>query len=313
MQVDQAGRAAEPAARGAEISASRPLVLLGGTNPVARCLIARLAAAGRTATVVARRPLALPEGFALQRVDVEAGTWAAPAGSAVVSILPLAVLARCLPVLGGAVQIVAISSTSLTSKAEAQDAGDRAIAARLAAGEAALQAWCAERAASWTILRPTLVYDGIGDRNIARMARLVRRFGLLPIAAPASGLRQPVHADDVAQAILAALERPAAAGRILTLTGGETLTYRAMAERVFRAQGRRPRVLGLPVPWLAAAFTLATRLKLLRKDGVSASAFARMNEDLVFDRAEAEAVLGFAPRPFTPPHAPPGPPVTPPD
>ena len=101
------------------------------------------------------------------------------------------------------------------------------------------------------MLRPTLVYDGFSDRNIARMIRLVRRTRVLPIARPRPGLRQPIHADDIATAILGALDNPRAAGRAFNIAGGEVLTYRAMAERVFRSQGLTPRFVVLPVPLAA--------------------------------------------------------------
>jgi nucleoside-diphosphate-sugar epimerase len=49
-----------------------------------------------------------------------------------------------------------------------------------------------------------------------------------------------VHADDLAGAALAALDAPGAADRAFDLPGGETLSYRAMVERIFEGMGRRP-------------------------------------------------------------------------
>ena len=117
------------------------------------------------------------------------------------------------------------------------------------------------------MLRPTLVYDGRADRNVARMIRLARRARVLPIARPSSGLRQPIHVDDVAKAILGALDEPRAQDRAFDIAGGEVMTYRAMAERVFESQGLRPRFLVLPVPWLRLAFGLAARIGIVRETG----------------------------------------------
>ena len=279
-----------------------PVVVLGATNMIATFLLPRLMAAGFDTLAVARRPPALPPGVASERVDfAEAGSWRVPAGAAVVSVLPLALLAAALPRLAGARSVIAIGSTSLFSKAGSDEAQDRATARKLGDAEAALAAWAAREGVAWTVLRPTLVYDGFGDRNIARMIRTVRRLRVLPIARPSHGLRQPIHADDIATAILGGLDNPRAAGRAFNIAGGEVLTYRAMAERVFASQGLPPRFLALPVPWLRLAFGAAARMGILRETGFGSAVFARMNQDLVFDVAAGLDVLDYAPRAFAPP------------
>lgn len=277
------------------------LVILGGGNLIATYLLRRLAAQDLGALVMARRPVEVPPGCGFLLLDaLNAGDWAAPEHATVVSILPLAALIRMLPHLSGAGSIIAIGSTSLFSKARSADPRDRQAARSLAEAEAALTAWCTDHGIHYTILRPTLVYDGSGDRNVARMARFVRRFHVLPVAKPASGLRQPIHADDIAKAILGAVGNPTAQDRAFNIAGAEILTYRAMAERVFAAEGRKPRFLELPVAWLEAIFRLGARCGLVRETGISSSVFQRMNEDLVFDTAEGLAVLDYRPRRFEP-------------
>ena len=279
-----------------------PVVVLGATNMIAGFLLPRLVASGYETLAVARRPLSPPPGVASERVDfAEDGSWRVPAGAAVVSVLPLTLLAAVLPRLAGARALIAVGSTSLFSKADSDEAKDRATAGKLGQAEAALAAWAAREGVPWTVLRPTLVYDGFGDRNIARMIRTVRRLRVLPIARPSHGLRQPIHADDIATAILNGLDNPRAAGRAFNIAGGEVLTYRAMAERVFTSQGLPPRFVTLPVPWLRLAFGAATRMGLLRETGFGSAVFARMNQDLVFDVAAGLDVLDYAPRGFAPP------------
>ena len=279
-----------------------PVAVLGAGNLIAGCLLPRLAARGVEATAVARRDVALPPGVGFARVDFESDTpWTVAPGAAVVSVLPLALLAASLDRLVGARSIVAIGSTSLHSKADSDDPRDRATARKLGRAEAALAEWCGRHGVAWTVLRPTLVYDGYADRNVARMIRLVRRARVLPIARPSSGLRQPIHIDDVAKAVMGALDEPRAAGRAFDIAGGEVLTYRGMAERVFESQGLKPRFVVLPVPLLRAAFGLAARAGILRETGFGSAVFARMNQDLVFDVAEGLEVLGYAPRGFRPP------------
>jgi nucleoside-diphosphate-sugar epimerase len=196
----------------------------------------------------------------------------------------------------GMQRLVAFSSTSVFTKAASPDAYELGVAGRLAEGEAAVRRFCAEGGVAWTILRPTLIYAEGQDQNVSRLARLIRKLGFLPLAGQGEGLRQPVHADDLAAAAIAAAGSPAAEDRAYDLPGGETLTYRAMAGRVFEGLGRWPAILPLPEGLWRLAFTVARPLL----PGATAQMGARMSEDLTFDGAAATADFGWNPRPFRP-------------
>ena len=196
----------------------------------------------------------------------------------------------------GARRVVALSSTSRFTKDDSSDPEEQAIALRLADAEARVQAWAASQGVEWIILRPTLIY-GLGrDKNIAEIARFIRRFGFFPLFGKAKGLRQPLHAHDVAGACIAALDAPAAANRAYNLSGFETIAYRDMVVRIFSAIGGPVRL--VPVPLFAFRFAVAI-LRLLPRYRNWPSAMAeRMNRDLVFDHGEATRDFGFNPRPF---------------
>jgi hypothetical protein len=197
----------------------------------------------------------------------------------------------------GAEHVVALSSMSAVTKAASPDAAERALAARLTASEARLSAWAADRGIQLTLLAPTMIYDGRTDGNVAAIAAWVRRFGWFPLCGPALGLRQPVHADDVAAACVAAISRRPAQV-CYTLSGGEALPFRELVERVCRAHGLVPRTLRLP-PWAwSVAAALARRLGFA--GGVTAAMGRRMNDDLSCEHAAAAADLDFRPRPFEP-------------
>lgn len=196
----------------------------------------------------------------------------------------------------GVQRLVSFSSTSRFTKAASPEAAEREVADRLARSEALLIESCERRGVAWTILRPTLIYLEGRDQNVTRLARLIRRLGVLPLAGDGSGLRQPVHAQDLATVALTALETPAAAGRAYDLPGGETLTYRSMVERIFEGLGRRPRILALPPAVWRLGFALARPFL----PGASAQMGARMEADLTFDSQPAEADLNWRARPFRP-------------
>ena len=144
------------------------------------------------------------------------------------------------------VRVVGFGSTSVFSKANSANAKERQLAARFVEVEAAIERICIEKKIDWTLFRPTLVYDGVRDRNVTLIARFIRRYGFFPLLGRGSGLRQPVHADDLAFACLQALDEPATVDKAYNLSGGETLSYREMVERIFRPLGKAVRF--LPVP-----------------------------------------------------------------
>jgi len=196
----------------------------------------------------------------------------------------------------GALRVVALSSTSRFTKDDSSDAEEQAVAHRLTEAEVRVQAWAEGKGIDWIILRPTLIYGHGRDKNIAEMARFIRRFGFFPVFGQANGLRQPVHAEDVAIACVAALATDVTTNRMYNLSGGETLRYCEMVGRVFSALGRRPILLRVPLGlfW----FALACLRWHPRYRHWSVAMAERMNRDLLFDHAEAALDLGFAPRQF---------------
>lgn len=279
-----------------------PVLVLGASSLVGPFLVERLTDAGRTGICTGRRSESgetrLTPAFTWRRLDVtDPADWAVEPGTAVLSLLPLWLLPALLPRLSCAGQIVALGSTSVLVKSDSADPAERDLARRLGEAESEIVAFCGSAGLRWTILRPTLIHDGRRDANVTAIARVIRRFGFFPVGAPASGLRQPIHADDVAAAMLAALGNDRAAGKSINLPGSETLTYREMVRRVFVALDRPVRIVPLPVPLLAAGIGLVRRVTGVE---YSPALFARMNQDLSFDDSEAVRCLGYAARPFRP-------------
>lgn len=275
------------AGRGSRVAEPR-VGVLGSTSLVARSLLPRLTRSGFGVLPCSRLsqpiPATLPSGTAPISV------W--------ISTVPLWVLPEQLDAIGrlGARHVIAVGSTSRYTKMDSHDPAEQDTAARLALGEERLIEWASRNGVAWTLLRPTLMY-GLGiDRNVSEIARFIRRFGFFPVLGTASGRRQPVHIEDVAQACIAALQAPAAVDRSYNLSGGEVLTYREMVTRVFAALGRQPRL--LPIPLAAFRVGIAVLRHVPRCGGWSATMALRMNEDLVFDHADASRDLGFRPRGF---------------
>ena len=196
----------------------------------------------------------------------------------------------------GVRRVVALSSTSRFTKSDSSESEEQLIVQRLSEAEVHLQLWAEIKDVDWVIFRPTMVY-GLGqDKNISEIVRLVRRFGFFPLVGLAKGLRQPIHAEDVANACVSALENADVINRAYNLSGGETLAYREMISRLFAALGRRPLLIPVPVWFFRLAAFLIRSIPRYRN--WNAQMAERMNADLVFDHTEAVRDLNFFPRPF---------------
>jgi len=148
----------------------------------------------------------------------------------------------------------------------------------------------------WTIVRPTMIYGRPGDRNMARLLRGLRRLPVVPLPGGGTGLQQPVHVDDLAAAIVEALDRPATAYRSYDLAGPEPLTLRAVVEEAAAAVGRRPKLVTVPVTPVVGLVRLYEAVAPSPR--LKAEQVARLAEDKAVDIGPARADLGFHPRPF---------------
>lgn len=185
---------------------------------------------------------------------------------------------------------IAMSSTSAIAKAKAMDHQDRDLARRLLDAENKIKGLTADNI-STTILRPTLIYGYGKDKNITVIANFIKKFGFFPVAGKAVGLRQPVHVDDLVKAIIDIIENPRAYSKTYNLGGVQTMTYRAMVEKIFLKLGRSPRIVGLPLP-------LYRLLLAIRNSGYSPGSADRMNQNLDYDIEPAIADFNYRPQGF---------------
>ncbi|MDD3432666.1 MAG: NAD-dependent epimerase/dehydratase family protein [Tepidiphilus sp.] len=191
-------------------------------------------------------------------------------------------------------RVVVLSSMSVISKAESLDPVERALAQRLAQGEAAWRAWAESRGVSLAVVRPTMIY-GPGDRNVSRLAAWLRRMPWCPLWSEGAGLRQPVRVEDLAAALVVLVGDPSVRGTF-SAGGGEVLPFRCMVERIATAYGRRVRFVRLcRWPWRAL---LAAGSFVLPRFGLRASMLRRTEEDLLQGEPPLWPAVGLVPGTF---------------
>jgi nucleoside-diphosphate-sugar epimerase len=193
-------------------------------------------------------------------------------------------------------RVVVFSSTSVLTKIDSEIASEREHLRKLAEAEQQIAAACEKNNVGWTILRPTLIYAEGRDRNITPLSRLIERFGFMPLVGGGAGLRQPVHAEDLAIGAIAAASSAAAVDKFYALPGGETVTYREMIGRIFDGLHRPRRTVSIPPSLWKAAFVVAKPLF----PGANSAMGTRMMKDMAFDSTPALQDFGWKPRSFRP-------------
>ncbi|WP_127479654.1 SDR family oxidoreductase [Nocardioides pantholopis] len=277
------------------------VLVLGATGLVGQRVVRQLVADGRSVLAASRRavPSNTPPGVRWIRSDATTpgDVAAVPVCSQAISTLPIELTADLAPRLQaqGLERLVAVSSAPAGTHAESEDPTERALADRsLDAEERTLAMGLAA-----TVLRPTVVYGDRGDTEVGRIAEQLQRLRFFPLVGGGRGLRQPVHADDVATAAVRALSAPATVGRRYDVAGSEALTVREMVARIGAANGVRP--VFVPVAPGPARRAMGALRRMPRFQPVTPGALHRMDRDLTVDNAPAALDLGFQPRPFEPP------------
>jgi nucleoside-diphosphate-sugar epimerase len=273
-------------------------LVIGATGLVGGYIVEHLIRRGELPSALSRSEQAKPAIDWLRGDLEQPETLNFPAFTTIYCTTDATLLAKALPRLlnPSLKRLVVFSSTSVITKWDTEVAAERETIRNLADAERKIAAACEQHDVSWTILRPTLIYAEGHDTNITPLSRLIRRFGFMPLVGGGPGLRQPVHAEDLAIGAVAAATSPAADNKIYSMPGGETLTYREMIGRIFDGMRRPRRSISIPPLLWRAAFVFARPLF----PGANVAMGIRMMKDMTFDSGPAVEDFGWNPRKFNP-------------
>ena len=282
------------------MSGPRALVI-GGSGQIGRFLVPQLLDSGHDVFALSRVPRtsARPNLKWLQG-DVFSVMPTLPTLDLIFSLGPLNGFAEWLArtKLQGGPRIVAFGSMSASSKRDSIDPDDRALSETLRLGEQALAQASGAAGLAWTLLRPTLIYGAGLDRSLTPLARFGTRWHVFPALRAANGLRQPVHAEDLALVSSVAARSDASIGRSFDLGGGERLPFASMLERVRRSLPTW--VIPVPIPMAAVRIGLDLARRSTHWRGFGPGIIERLGKDLIADDESARHALQWAPRPFRP-------------
>jgi NADH dehydrogenase len=289
--------------------AFRRVTVFGGSGFVGRYVVKRLAAQGTVVRVAVR--------------DVEGAKFLKPYGP-VGQIVPVACNVRNDPSVAAAVHgaeavinlvgLLQPSGANSFRAVQAEGAGRIATAAAAASAERLIQVsaigadpespaeYARSKAAGEmaakaafpgvSIVRPSLVI-GPEDDFFNRFAQMARMAPALPLIGGGKTRFQPIYVGDLADAIMAVLERPETAGRTYEIGGPQVMTFRELLELMFRITGRPKPLLPIPFP---VAELMGTVLGVLPFAPLTHDQVILLKRDnVVSPGAEGVAELGIDP------------------
>jgi NADH dehydrogenase len=149
------------------------------------------------------------------------------------------------------------------------------------------------------ILRPSIVF-GPEDSFFNKFAGMARYFPALPLIGGGKTRFQPVFVGNVAAAIAAGLDNPAARGRTFELGGPGVYSFKELMEIILRQTGRERALIPLPfrlasimavfLQLLPGPVLTMDQVRLLKKDNVAGAGVPGL-ADLGITPTSVEAVL----------------------
>jgi NADH dehydrogenase len=143
------------------------------------------------------------------------------------------------------------------------------------------------------ILRPSVMF-GPDDAFLYSLAKIVMQSPIVPLIGGGRTRLQPVHVEDVAEAVLRSLRSPAAEGKTYELGGAQACSLREIMEMIAARLGRRCRFLSIP---FGLAYPLARLSELLPAAPLTIAQVDLLRDDnLPAAGAPGLAELGIRPR-----------------
>jgi uncharacterized protein YbjT (DUF2867 family) len=266
------------------------IAVIGASGRVGRLLTARLLEQGARVVAIGRNAARLPAGTEPRVADLDDAPALAQAlhdAGKVVSCAHAQFAGRLLAALPPAVERVVLTGSTRRYTRIPDEPARQVMAA-----EEALAA----SGRPGVILHPTMIYGASGENNVQRVAAYIRRFGAVALPAGGRALIQPIHAEDVAACLAAALFRDEAIGPPIVVAGPEPMAYRDFIRTIAAAMDRPVRILPMPVPLMTAAARVSQWIPGVPR--VTANEIRRLVEDKAFPIEPMQRRLGITARPF---------------
>lgn len=147
-----------------------------------------------------------------------------------------------------------------------------------------------------TILRPTMIYGDLCDKNISKFIKMVDKLKVIPVIDGGKSLIQPINARDLGKAIFDVLISPQTDGKTYDLSGEKPIKIIELFKLISQQLGKRRVFISVS---LKIAVFMARVLKMLTLGKFDfEEKVQRMGEDRSYSHANAARDFGYKPISF---------------
>ncbi len=146
------------------------------------------------------------------------------------------------------------------------------------------------------IFQPAYIY-GSGDLNLTqRMTRVLKYSPIVPVLGGGSFKIQPVHVDDICQAMIQAIDQNME-NETFILAGPDQVSLKDMLHMM--ANAMKVRRIFLPIPLKGVQSLIRVFLKIFPSTRLPLKQILELDKHQAFDISHARTRLGFEPIPFS--------------
>jgi len=148
-----------------------------------------------------------------------------------------------------------------------------------------------------TILRPTMIYGDLCDRNMSKFIKMVDKLRIMPVINGGDSLIQPVNARDLGKAFFIVLISPEKLSRkVYDLSGEKPIKRIEVFNLISRELGKKRTFINVPLSIGVLMARVLKAVTLSRIDYVER--VQRMGEDLSYSHDDATRDFGYNPISF---------------
>lgn len=148
-----------------------------------------------------------------------------------------------------------------------------------------------------TILRPTMIYGSVRDRNMYRLIKFIDKYPVFPIFGDGNNLMQPVTGRDLAKAYISVIDnKNKTVNKNYNLSGKYPIKYKNLVNTI--AEKLNKKVTLIKIPIFISYYSVLLAEKLIPKFPLNDEQILRMKEDKDFTHLAAQQDFGYNPESF---------------
>jgi nucleoside-diphosphate-sugar epimerase len=154
-----------------------------------------------------------------------------------------------------------------------------------------------ESCLNWTILRPTMIYGDVDDRNMFRLLEFLKKSPIVPVPGDGKALQQPIHVKDLARAIVDAFFSENTHCKAYNLSGATAMSFDEIIDTAcFALQVRRKKI---HFPLHLVRWPLRFYEKVSTNPRLKEEQVLRLDENKAFSHNQAREDFGFSSRHYS--------------